>query len=125
MAEQWRPVTGLEGRYEVSDRGRVRSKTRMVRDSRGSIRRINGKMLKPRKSGNAPWGYWIVYLPDGKGWKNRYVHRLVLEAFKGPCPPTYEAMHLNDNGWDNRLENLVWGPSKINRDTSKSSLRKR
>ena len=39
----------------------------------------------------------------------RYVHRLVLEAFVGPCPEGQECRHLNGDPGDNRLENLVWG----------------
>lgn len=41
---------------------------------------------------------------DGK------VHRLILEAFVGPCPPGQECRHLNGDGSDNRWpENLAWG----------------
>lgn len=37
-----------------------------------------------------------------------YVHRLVLEAFVGPCPEGMEGCHNNGNPADNRLENLRW-----------------
>jgi uncharacterized protein YjiS (DUF1127 family) len=37
------------------------------------------------------------------------VHRLVLEAFRGPCPDGHETRHLNGNSLDNRLDNLAWG----------------
>lgn len=37
------------------------------------------------------------------------VHRLMLEAFVGPCPPGMECRHLNGVADDNRLENLCWG----------------
>ncbi len=39
----------------------------------------------------------------------RYVHRLVLEAFVGPCPEGMQCRHDNGNPHDNRLENLQWG----------------
>ncbi len=39
----------------------------------------------------------------------RYVHRLVLELFVGPCPVGMEARHLNGDPTDNRVENLCWG----------------
>jgi hypothetical protein len=41
--------------------------------------------------------------------RSRQVHRLVLEAFVGPCPPGLECRHLNGRPDDNRLENLAWG----------------
>jgi hypothetical protein len=37
-----------------------------------------------------------------------WVHRLVLEAFVGPCPEGLETRHLDGNPSNNRLENLVW-----------------
>ena len=42
------------------------------------------------------------------------VHRLVLEAFVGPCPPGLETCHRNDDSSDNRLRNLRWGTSLSN-----------
>jgi hypothetical protein len=43
-----------------------------------------------------------------------YVHRLVLDAFVGPCPEGMEARHLNGNSMDNRLENLAWSTHAVN-----------
>lgn len=41
--------------------------------------------------------------------KNLRVHRLILKTFVGEPPPgTGKACHLNDDGEDNRLENLKW-----------------
>lgn len=40
--------------------------------------------------------------------RNRYVCRLVLEAFVGECPPGSEACHQNGDPTDNRLDNLRW-----------------
>jgi hypothetical protein len=36
------------------------------------------------------------------------VHRLVLEAFVGPCPEGKECAHDNGVRTDNRLSNLAW-----------------
>jgi hypothetical protein len=45
----------------------------------------------------------------------RLVHRLVLEAFAGPCPPGQEALHGPGGGLDNRWpENLSWGTHSKN-----------
>ena len=45
---------------------------------------------------------------------SRFVHRLVLEAFVGPCPLGMECCHNNGNASDNRLENLRWDSHKAN-----------
>jgi hypothetical protein len=42
------------------------------------------------------------------------VHRLVLEAFVGPCPAGMEACHNNGVRTDNRLENLRWDTRSAN-----------
>lgn len=53
-------------------------------------------------------GYRKVWLNEHcKGSQHR-VHRLVLGAFVGPCPPGYEGAHLNGDRADCRLENLRW-----------------
>lgn len=61
------------------------------------------------------FGYPSVRLQkDGKGYK-KFVHRLVLETFIGPCPNRYECRHLDDNKENNNLDNLKWGTRKENR----------
>ena len=43
------------------------------------------------------------------------LHRLVLEAFVGPCPPGMEACHVPDGDRsNNRLENLSWSTHVVN-----------
>lgn len=44
----------------------------------------------------------------------RLIHRLMLEAFVGPCPSGMEACHFNDVKADNRIENLRWGTRREN-----------
>jgi len=88
--ELWKPVLGLEGKYEVSDRGRVRSRYRVRRTH------ANGE------------GYLQATLPFSTGPRSVGVHRLVLEAFVGPCPEGKQAAHLDGNPGNNRVENLVW-----------------
>ncbi len=65
-------------------------------------------------------GYYRVTLQHKTQFQKRvrkYVHSLVLEAFRGPCPPKMECRHLNGNRVDNRLDNLTWGtPSENNYD---------
>ena len=45
---------------------------------------------------------------DGRRVTVRY-HRIVLETFKGPCPPGMECRHRDGNPANNNLGNLAWG----------------
>jgi len=101
-SEEWRSVPGFEGLYRVSSLGRVRSLTRLSFDGRI----IRGRTLRPSPGSN---GYPKVTLcRDGEN-HTVSVHRLILEAFRGPAPEGFEARHLNGVKTDNRLSNLEWG----------------
>jgi hypothetical protein len=100
MDERWKPVVGFEGRYEVSDLGRVRSL--MMPTGTGRRCRAEPLVLKPRSSRS---GHLRVCLGRRT---DRLIHRLVLAAFRGPCPNGFDGSHLNGKPADNRLVNLVW-----------------
>ena len=109
--EQWKPVSGYEGIYEVSSHGRVRSVDREITDSRGQARRIKGKV---RRTPLDKYGYPTVDLwKQGKG-QTRTVHSLVTEAFIGPRPEGMEVCHSDGDGTNNRLENLRYGTHSEN-----------
>lgn len=112
--EEWRPVVGFEGSYEVSDQGRVRSLARLVRGRHWSgtefMRRVPPCVLRPggRKKGAQQFTVAI-----GKG-NSRYVHSLVLEAFVGPAPEGHECLHGDGGASNNCLSNLRWGTRSEN-----------
>src|SRR6185312_7030300 len=59
-------------------------------------------------------GYIMVSLfKDGSQFV-RYAHRLVLEAFVGPCPDGMECCHNDGNPANNRVENLRWDTTSAN-----------
>jgi NUMOD4 motif/HNH endonuclease len=115
--EEWRPVNapGFEGIYEVSDLGRVRSLPRVIRQRNrwGWCEHTRpGRTLKPVITGT---GYRQVGLCKDGVQKVAFVHRLVLEAFAGPCPEGQEALHGPGGSLDNRWpENLQWGTHSTN-----------
>jgi hypothetical protein len=111
--EQWRPIPGYEGRYEVSSHGRVRSLPFQVRNRWGPMVR-GGKLrtLKPNER-----GYLTVELSDGlsRPAKKVRVHRLVLLAFVGEPPPDKpNGLHEDDDRSNNHVDNLYWGDQSEN-----------
>lgn len=100
--EEWRWINNYEGRYEVSNLGRVRSWC-PPHNSRKE-RRDEPLLLKPQKVGN----YLVVSL----GRNNQhYVHVLVAEAFIGERPGHWtetQCCHGNGNTHDNAVGNLRW-----------------
>lgn len=60
------------------------------------------------KQGDHPQGYKKVQVKTPQGIKNKLVHRLVLEAWVGPCPEGCVTNHKNGDKQDNRLENLEY-----------------
>lgn len=109
--ESWVPIPGYEGRYSVSDLGRVRSESRTIALKNGSNRRWPGSILKPYKNAD---GYLRVDLWADNRRKIRFVHHLVLQAFVGQAPPGTQACHCNGGTEDNRLENLRWRTRSAN-----------
>lgn len=98
--EIWKPVVGFEGRYEVSNAGRVMS-----------LR--SGVVLKLNKQTG---GYLIAHLyRDGKRTA-RTVHSMVLTAFVGPRPAGAECLHGDHDRTNNALSNLRWGTRRENED---------
>lgn len=108
-SECWRAVPGFESRYEVSNRGRVRSLDRVIKNIR--TRRWPGKILaQPRSWG----GYPSVRLSDFGKHRTFLVHILVLTVFAGPCPEGQEALHGPDGRLDASIGNLHWGTRREN-----------
>lgn len=107
--EQWKPVVGYEGFYEVSNLGRVRSTA--TRHPRWP----SGRTMSPNRH---PDGHLLVGLTrPGRKLRKEKVHRLVLEAFVGPCPQGMQACHNDGNPQNNCVENLRWDtPSRNQQD---------
>jgi hypothetical protein len=111
MNEEWRPVRGFEGIYEISSLGNVRSLDRRVWSARGFWAALKGRVIRPAA---LPTGHLHVLLRhDGKR-SNRQVHRMVLEAFVGPCPDGMEACHGDGDPANNALSNLRWDSRSAN-----------
>lgn len=107
MTEEWRPVDGYEGIYEVSNMGQVRSLTRKVYNYIKP-----GRILKQTSNGHH-YMYVSLHAPEKKE-KHAYVHILVAKAFI-PNPNGYaQVNHKDFNKGNNTVENLEWVSCKQN-----------
>jgi len=107
--EDWKTVQGFVD-YEISDLGRIRTKSRVTFDIIGRSYNRKSKILK---QGFNRKGYLQVSIKRDDGlWKTMRPHRLVLSNFL--CPSDLEADHKNRVKWDNRLENLRYCTAREN-----------
>jgi hypothetical protein len=105
--EQWRPIPGLEDRYQVSDHGRVRSLYRQNKLADYRTQRLSQRVLIPVPSSDGRLRVTIA-AGVGGGVQTRYVHHLVLEAFVGPRPVGGVGSHRDGDYSNNRPDNLLW-----------------
>lgn len=104
--EIWKPVPGYEGRYEVSNLGRVRSLSTTYRNAANRVCTYPGRLLNGSKNRD---GYLVVSLCVYPSRATRRVHTLVCTAFVGARPSeNHEVNHKNFDRLDNRAENLEW-----------------
>ena len=122
--EEWRDVVGFEGRYSVSNLGRVRSESAVwVRDRR-TYQTFQRILVPYIRKNDGRVGITLRH-PDDKYPKPRQVHRLVLEAFVGPCPPGMVCCHWDDVPTNNRLSNLRWDTQSENeKDKARNAARR-
>lgn len=109
VTEEWRPIPGTDGYYEVSSLGGFRSWRVPGWPDRRATR---PKPVKPRL-GTTRYPQVHVYWADGRH-HNRELHALVAEAFLGPKPEGLQVRHLNGDPLDNRAANLAYGTQREN-----------
>lgn len=100
--ENWKPVLGFEGLYEVSDLGRVKSLAKTWTPGLGGTIKKPDTILKQGLGGH---GYYIVGLSKNGKPKTCNVHKLVWEAFNGETNLHIDHI-IEGNRLDNRLCNL-------------------
>lgn len=112
MQCRWKPITGYEGLYAVSDRGDVKSLDRENRTGRSySIHHVEERLLCQLTDKD---GYKVVSLSKNGTKKTIRVHRLVASAFIDNTCNYPIVNHKNEDKSDNRAWNLEWCTTMYN-----------
>lgn len=105
MDELWKPITGYEDRYEVSNLGRIRSLDMVLKHWQGGTILRKGRILKTRTT---CWGYLHVCLSRDSHNAFLTVHRLVALHFLPPCSGGTHVNHKDFDRKNNVVSNLEW-----------------
>ena len=106
--EIWKPIKGFEKLYEVSNLGRIRN--------------TRGKVMKTYTINS---GYeCLKFTVNGKR-TSHLVHRLVANAFitKPKVDYKLEVNHIDEDKYNNKVDNLEWVSSSENKQHSMKSGR--
>ncbi len=112
MTENWKPIKGYEGLYQVSDQGNI----------------YNIKLQRPQKPHRDMFGYLKTSLSDHNlAQKMFIVHRIVAITFIENTQNKKQVHHIDGNKENNNVNNLMWvNPAehgKLMSDESKEKSR--
>lgn len=108
--EEWRPVIGYEGLYEVSNLGRVKSlgREKTTHSKRWGVvftQQVKEKILVPLLGSNGRYHFSLY--KDGK----KKIHSrasIVANAWVGGYQDGYEINHIDENVKNDVASNLEW-----------------
>ena len=108
MEEKKKWIKGYEGLYWVTNTGKIISAERYDR-----FNRKHGGEITPKHAGR---GYcFVILFKDGKR-EQRYVHRLVAQAFIPNPDNKPEVDHIDNDITNNTVSNLRWATHKENQN---------
>lgn len=103
MKEIWKDIEGYDGRYQISNMGRVKS---FAQD------KTNGRIKKNVLNDTQ---YYTIDLTDSRGVrKNWLVHRLVAIAFMPNPYGLPDVNHKDESRTNNCVDNLEWCDANYN-----------
>jgi DNA-binding XRE family transcriptional regulator len=103
MKEVWKDFAGYEGFYQAS--------------SGGEVKRLIGICCKKERvlrKNDIVSGYIRISLIKNGKRKRILLHRIILLAFKGPCPKGMEGCHIDGNKLNNNINNLKYATRSEN-----------
>lgn len=114
--EIWKDIEGFEGKYQISNYGRVKSLARYRNGRYNSAVFVDEKIIVPKKTNR---GYLQIGLCTGKHQHYHfvYIHRAVAKAFPEICGEWFKGAvcnHKDEDKTNNRADNLEWITQKEN-----------
>ena len=110
--ENWKDIKGYEGKYQVSDCGKIKSLARDKFLPNGTFHsHLEEKILVQRIN---RYGYPCVHLYKNRKMKNMVVHRLVAMAFLPNPENKPQINHRDEVKNNNVVENLEWCEASYN-----------
>ena len=104
MKEIWKDIEGFEGKYQISNLGRVKSLNYRKTGKEKIL-----KLTKDKK------GYLRISLKNNKKLKGFKVHRLVAETFISNPDNLDQVNHKDENKQNNSIQNLEWCDNRYNK----------
>jgi hypothetical protein len=109
--EFWKDIPDFEGKYQVSNKGRIKSLKRIINCRWGENHNCKERILKLETDKD---GYKIANLKGIDKINKKKVHRLVAFAFIPNPDNLPEVNHKKGDKWDNRDSQLEWSTTKDN-----------
>ncbi len=110
MEEVWKDIKDYEGLYQVSNMGRVKAMEKFKKVCGGGLQKRPEIILKI----SCKYNYQFLLLHNCGKTQNKYVHRMVAEAFI-PNPHNKKTVnHKDGNKHNNHVDNLEWATQSEN-----------
>ncbi len=108
MTEEWKPIMGFRGLYEISNFGRVKSLARSF-NFLYLKKNIKEKILTPQKLSNGSLG---ILLHSYQKRKRHQISRLVAYHFLDNPKLLFFVRHKDGDKSNNKVSNLEWITNK-------------
>lgn len=103
--EVWKPVTGYEELYEVSNLGRLRRCSSQVPSGNGVLRTIPSKIKSPQRDKGCFFWYYTLWKDNAQ--KHHFIHDLVAQAFLANYDESKPVFHKDGDTSNNSDSNLT------------------
>lgn len=107
MNEEWRDIPELEGLYQASNLGRIKSVKRIAKKEYRNNRIVKEKIMNGSKNED---GYLKVHITNKEKNINKvlFIHRLIAKTFISNPNNLPQINHKDGNKLNNCITNLEW-----------------